>query len=233
MVCTVAAHGVARGEEANAGGVPERIRQMSDREVEQRLAYLEKHLDAGRDYAWWWWNGWTAFYAIGVVVESTEAGLADGGAKRADYIVGAVKATTGTILLLSRPLAAKDGADTIRALPGTSPADRRLQLVAAEERLRRNAEASNRRYSWLRHFTVVGLNSAGALIVWKGFGDRTRAWRSAGIGIGVGETMLWSQPWWPNQDWEDYQRRFDTSDDRRVSWHIAPTVGGVALQVNF
>lgn len=233
MVCAAAAPGVAWAEEPIAGAVPERISRLSDREVEQRLAYLEEHLDAGRDYAWWWWNGWTAFYSIGVVVESTEAGLADSSAKRADYIIGAVKATTGTILLLTRPLEAKDGADAVRALPGTSQADRRRQLVAAEERLRRNAEASNRRYSWQRHVTNVALNTAGALIVWKGFDDRTRAWRSAGIGIGVGEAMLWSQPWWPKQDWEDYQRRFDGGGERRVSWHIAPTIGGVALQVNF
>ena len=222
-------HGLASAEEP----VPARIKRLSEREVEQRLAYLEEHLDAGRDYAWWWWSGWTAFYSLGVVVESTQAGLADNSAQRADYIVGAVKATAGTILLLSRPLEAKNGADAVRALPDASPADRRRRLVVAEEQLRTNAAVSNRRYSWRRHIINAAVNATGAVIVWKGFGDPSRAWRSAGIGTAVGEAAIWSQPWWPARDWEEYQRRFDGGTERRVSWHIAPTVGGVALQVNF
>jgi hypothetical protein len=213
--------------------LPARITRLSDREVDQRLAYLEEHLDAGRDYAWWWWNGWTAFYATGVVVESTRAGLADGGATRADDIVGAVKATGGVVGLLLRPLEAKEGADGVRPQASLSPADRRRLLFDAEERLKRNRDATKRRYSWKRHALNVGINTAGALIVWQGYGDPSRAWRSAGIGIAVGEAMIWSQPSRPADEWEEYQRRFDTSAAEHVSWHITPTLGGMALRVDF
>ncbi len=226
-------HGVAVAEEPIPGGVPERISQLSDDEVNRRLAFLEDRLDARRDYAWYWWHGWVAVYSAGVVVESYEASVHSSPAHRADNIAGAVKAAGGTIVLLIRPLQAQNGADAVRALPDTTPADRRRRLAVAEEQLRSNAEASNRRYWWVRHAANVAVNSAAALIVWKGYGDASRGWRSAGIGMAVGETMIWSQPWQPADDWEDYQRRFDRGAGQQVSWHIAPTIGGVALQVDF
>ena len=233
VVSVGALHGFAAAEEPVPGAVPERISRLSDHEVQRRLDYLEEHLDSGRDYAWYWWNGWTAFYSLGVVIESTRAGLADSAARRADDVVGAVKATGGVINLLRKPLQAKDGADAIRALPHSTPEDRRRQLVAAEDQLRANAEAAEGRYSWLRHAVIVGVNAAGAIIVGEGFGDRSRGWTSAGIGMAVGETMVWSQPWWPAQELDDYKRRFDGDSGRRISWHVAPTIGGAALQGDF
>lgn len=231
IVC-ITLQGLAWAEEP-VGAVPERISRLSDREVTQRLDYLDQRLDTGRDYAWYWWNGWTTFYALGAVIEGTRAGLADGGSARADNVVSAVKATGGVINLLRKPLAAKNGADAVRALPHSTPEDRRRQLVAAEDQLRANAHDADGRYSWLRHVLNVGVNAGGAVIVWQGFGDRTRAWRSAGIGIAVGEAMIWSQPWWPGQEVEDYRRRFDGASGQRISWHLTPTIAGAALQVNF
>lgn len=233
IVSVAALRGLATAAEPVPGAVPARVSRLSDREVERRLDYLEERLDSGRDYAWYWWNGWTTFYALGVVIEGTRAGLADGGSARADNVVSAVKATGGVINLLRKPLAAKDGADGVRALPHSTSEDRRRQLVAAEDQLRANAEDADARYSWLRHGLNVGVNAAGAVIVWQGFDDRTRAWRSAGIGIAVGEAMIWSQPWWPAQELEDYNRRFDGDSGRQISWHLIPTIGGAALQVNF
>lgn len=222
----------ARAEEPVPTSIPARIQGMSDSEVDRRLTYLEERLDAHRDYAWWWWSGWTAFYSIGAGVEGVRAGLANGGATRADEIIGAVKATGGALYLLLYPLHAKDGADAVRALPGTTSDDRRRQLVVAEEQLQTNADESHLRYSWVRHALIIGINAVGAVIVWKGFDDVSRGWRSAGIGTAVGEISLWSRPWWAAEDWEEYQHRFEPGD-QRISWHIVPTVGGAALQVTF
>lgn len=233
VVSIVAGRGMVWAEDPLPTVVPERINRLTDSEVVQRLAYLEQHLDAGRDYAWWWWNGWTAFYSIGAVVEGTRAGLADTDAQRADYALGAVKATAGVIVLLSRPLEAKNGADAVRVLPDTSPAERRRQLAVAEHQLQANSDAAKRRYSWKRHAINLAVNTAGAVIVWQGFGDPSRAWRSAGIAMAVGEAQIWTQPWWPTEDWEEYQRRFDADAKHRVSWNIAPTLGGMAVQVHF
>lgn len=223
----------AQAEEAEEYGVPAHIQNLSDGEVTRRLNFLVDRLDTDRDYAWWWWHGWTAFYGVGVVVEGVRAGLTDHDAKKAEYIIGGIKAAGGFILLLMRPQEAMNGADAVRALPGTTAADRRLQLAVAEDQLRRNAEVSLRRYNWLRHLLNFGINAAGGVIIGAAFDDPSRGARSAGVGTAVGEISLWSQPWWPADDWEAYRRRFNAVDDQRLSWRFVPTIGGVAVQINF
>jgi hypothetical protein len=224
--------GAARAQEPATEEIPPHLAALSDRDVEQRLQFLEERLDSSRQYAGLWWKGWTTFYSLGVVIEATRAGLTDNyDAKRADLILSSVKAAGGVANLLLRPLQAKDGADAVRRMPSASREDRLRQLARAEEQLRINAEQADKRYSLLRHGLNFAVNGAAALIVWQGFDDPSRAGRSFGIGVAVGEAMIWSQPWWPAADWQEYQRRFDTRP--RVSWQLVPTLGGAALQVKF
>jgi hypothetical protein len=122
----------------------------------------------------------------------------------------------------------------VRELPDVTRADRLRRLSVAEETLRRNAEASDRRYWWLSHVMNVGINAAGAAIVHAGWDAPTRAWRSAGIGIAVGELMLLSHPWWYRSDYDEYERRFDAATRQpTVSWHIVPTLNGLAVHARF
>jgi hypothetical protein len=214
--------------------VPAHLSALSDAEVDTRLQYLEHALDDRRLYSSLWWKGWTGFYALGVVVQSTRAGLESQDGKQADLVVSAVKALGGTVNLLRHPLAWKDGADPVRELPDATREDRLARLALAEEVLRKNAEAADRRYGWLAHVMNVGINAAGAAIVHGGWGDRTRAWRSAGVGIAVGELMLWSHPWWYRSDYEEYERRFQPgASTSRVSWRVLPTIGGMVVQAEF
>lgn len=223
---------VLAADPADTSALPSQVLALSDSDVEARLGYLEERLDARRGYSRWWWNGWTGFYSLGVVVQTARAIPEDDTSKRADLIVSAVKATGGVVNLLRRPLQAKRGADPVRALPSATADDRRLQLVRAEEQLRINAKEADGRYSWLRHTLNVGVNCVGAVIVDEGFDDPWRGWRSAGIGIAVGEAMIWSQPWWPTGDLRDYEQRFGASP-QRISWRIVPTLGGAAFHATF
>lgn len=208
---------------------------LSDEEVNARLEYLIHRLDDRSWYASTWWTGWTGFYALGVVVQSTRAGTEDRDhSARADYIVSAVKAVGGTINLLRHPLAWEGGADAVRALPNETGADRQARLALAEATLQKRAKAADRRFGWLSHVMNVGINVAGAAIVHAGWDAPTRAWRSAGVGIAVGELMLWSHPWWYRQDLNEYERRFSIAPTApRVSWRVVPTLNGVAVHATF
>jgi hypothetical protein len=223
------------------GGVPQvpaelpaAVRQLDEKQVNERLDFLIERLDHRRDWAWYWQNGWTVFYGLGIVIQGTRAGLTDHEGKKADFSVSAVKAVGGTANLLLRPIQAQDGADRVRELPSATLEDRRRQLVLAEEQLRINAEEAKNRWHWVRHALNVAVNAAGAVIVWKGFDDTTRAWRSFGVGTAVGEAMILSAPWWPEDDWDDYQRRFGpTATEPEVSWRLVPTLGGAQLEIAF
>ena len=212
---------------------PARLAMLSDAEVDARLQYLEQSLDDRRTYAKWWWRGWTGFYALGVGVQSTRAAIESEDGKQADLVVSAVKALGGTINLLRHPLAWKDGADPVRELPNETREDRLARLALAEKMLHEEARAADRKYKWISHVANIGVNAAGAAIVHGGWNDRTRAWRSAGVGIAVGEIMLWTSPGWHRPAWDEYERRFDPAAASRVSWRVLPTIGGVAVEARF
>lgn len=223
----------ASGGEPVQEEIPQDIQRLSDSQVTQRLTFLSERLDAHRDYAWWWWHGWTAFYGLGVVVEGVRAGVTDNDARQAEYVVGSVKAAGGFVVLLLRRPGAMRGADALRALPDATLDDRRRQLAVAEEQLQGNAKQSRRRYSWLSHAINLGVNAAGGVIIATGWDDPSRGARSAGVGAAIGELSIWTHPWWPANDWEEYQRRFNSPAGPRVSWSLVPTVRGAAFRMNF
>jgi hypothetical protein len=78
----------------------------------------------------------------------------------------------------------------------------------------------------------VLLNGAGGAIVAEGF-DEDDGWVSAGIGVAVGEAMLWSHPWKGRSDLEEYEARFASRSGEKLSWAVLPYGRGLKLQVRF
>jgi hypothetical protein len=201
----------------------------------ERLRFIEDRLEERRPYAKWWWTGWSGFYGIGTVVSSVQAGTEDDGGKRADYTVSAVKASFGVARLLLYPSTAKAGAAAMRVVDPADESACRERLRVGEELLRTNARETESRWSWKRHAAVIGINVAGGLIVAEGF-DESRGWRSAGIGIGVGEIMTFSHPWKADDDLAEYEQKFGSTPDlspRKISWGVAPRLGGLAFAMQF
>jgi hypothetical protein len=200
-----------------------------------RMRFIEGRLEDGQNYARYWWYGWTGFYAASMVVASARAGTEDDSGERADQIVNAVKALTGTVRNLIQRPTARLGADPVLGMPVGSEVDCQQRLGRGEELLRESAEEARERYSIPLHVGIVLFNVAGGVIVAQGF-DEPDGWRSAGIGIVVGEIAHWSHPWRQASDLEEYERRFPPDGVPRpapVSWGIAPIAGGAALRVSF
>jgi hypothetical protein len=202
----------------------------------ERLRFIEDRLEERRPYANYWWIGWTGFYGIGTVVQSVRAGVEDDDSKQADLVVSAAKAVIGTTRLFFWPPTARSGADAMRVVAASDESQCRERLRVGEELLRKNARESKRRWNWVPHTINIGLNVAGGIIVHEGWDDPSRAWRSAGIGIAVGEAMIFSHPWKADGDLADYESRFGTNPDlspKPISWNVGPQLGGLALHVTF
>ena len=161
-----------------------------------------------------------------------QAATEDDRGKRADYAVSAGKAAFGTIRLALYPPTARRGADPMRDVPLDHPGACRERLDVGENLLRETAHESESRWSWKRHAANVGINVAGGLIVAEGF-DESDGWISTGVGIAVGEAMIFSHPWNADDDLAEYQRRFDGRTASRVSWHVLPRQGGARLMLAF
>jgi len=202
-----------------------------DADSSARLRWLVDRLEARERYADLWWRGWIGFYGLGVVIEGVLAGTEDDDGKRADRIVSAVKAVGGvTRLYFWRPVA-RLGADPL-AGPLPDAAACRARVAQGEELLRQAAAQSDRRWDWKPHVFNVLLNGAGGAIVAEGF-DEDDGWISAGVGVAVGEAMLWSHPWTGRSDLQEYEARFNATAGARVSWAVLPYGRGLKVQVRF
>jgi hypothetical protein len=202
-----------------------------------RLQWLVERLESREQYADIWWKGWFGFYAIGVVYQSTSAALEDDGSHQADDIVGAVKAVIGvTRLYFFRPTA-RLGADPLIVAAPPDEASCVARVAEGEELLRKAADESEQRWDWKPHFFNVALNLTGALIATQAFDDDNgfkKGWYSMGIGIAVGEAMIFSHPWKGKSDLEEYQTTFSASPSTpQTSWSIQPYHAGLRLNVTF
>ena len=70
------------------------------------------------------------------------------------------------------------------------------------------------------------------LIVAEGYDNKTDGWKSAGIGIAVGEVFTWSQPWNGTSDLEDYESEFN-EERAPITWKLTPTASGLQLLARF
>ncbi len=202
----------------------------------ERLTFIEDRLEERRPYARYWWMGWTGFYSLGAVIQSAQAATEEDDSRQADLVVSAAKASIGVARLLIWPPTARMGAAAMRVVDPRDESACRERLRIGEELLRKNARESKGRWDWKRHAANVGINVAGALIVAEGWDDPSRGWRSAGIGIAVGEVFTFSHPWKAAADVAEYEARFERSADltpTNVSFGVAPQLGGLALAMRF
>jgi hypothetical protein len=195
-----------------------------------RLRWLVDRLESRELYADLWWRGWISFYGLGVVIQSVSAGLEDDTGERADLVVSAVKAAGGVVRLYYDRPPGRLGADPILETPATDDASCRDKVRQGEELLREAAKDGEQRWSWKAHASNVAINVAGGLIIAEGF-DEDDGWISAGVGVAVGEVMLWSRPWKGHGDLEEYEARFAPAP--RVSWAVVPFGRGAQVQLRF
>jgi hypothetical protein len=239
-------------QEETSGALTRNPPGLSDSELDERLAFLEKRLDDAERYAKVWQWGWTGGYGLGVVVgvgksisccSNKKSGFGQSGRpdnsvkkkrneQRVTHYVTAAKGAIGTTRMLFWRHPGRNGADSMRAIEGDSREAKLARLAEGESVLQSVAKAAERRWSWKAHAGNIGLNLAGAGFIF-GFGRESDAWESLGIGIGVGTLQILSAPKRGIEDLNDYQTRFGMKTASRFNWTIVPTMGGAALKVTF
>lgn len=214
---------------------PQPAATLGDQEIERRIAFLTEHLEARRLHAQAWQFGWFAVNAGGMVASSVQAGF-DAGDDRVFDIIEAVKGGIGTTYMVLSPMPAWRGSALVRQMPDQTRAEKLAQLRRAEELMREAAEHARRRKSWVVHLGNLGLNLAGATILFA-LDTPTLAALSLGIDTAVGEAQIWSRPWEPEQTWKDYEEMVMSGQMPRAArsthWSLVPWRNGIALVAHF
>ena len=207
---------------------------LSDAEIQRRLAFIENSLDAHQLHAQIWFWSWLTVNAGSTVGLSVGAALTDSSANRVNMIGNAALAALGVgDMLLFRPVNARFGAEPIRALPDATRQERVRKLAAGEALMQRNAERADQRYDWTVHAGNFAGNALVGGLTWAA-GDAQSGIITIVLQTVLGELYIWTDPSGPAKDWQEYQRlKAGESLEASRGWSLAAFPGGVALKYRF
>lgn len=221
----------------------------SDAEIARRIAFIQERLDRAAPAAnrWWcgWYTGWLGLTAVQsvVAVATTDPGL------RADSAVGAVGSSLGVIPLGLFPFPATFVAADLRALPASTPSERRKKLARAEGFLRASAEAEAFGRSWISHALSGTVSVALGLVLGLAYRRPLTGALNAVAGVALSEAQIFTQPTAAIDDWSEYRARGGEAASATglgvgalrsrpkgasVTWSVAPAAGaGMGLRLAF
>ena len=203
---------------------------LPDSFLEERTQFLVERLDDSQLHGQIWWYGWLTVNSVSAVGLGTAAALTGDHDDRVKNATNATKAAIGLTRMIFDPLEARLGADEIRPLPSDTREQRIAKLRAAEAQLQSNAERAEQRWSWQKHLGNVAINGAAGAIV-ATLGETGDAYE-VGIGGFIGGlAFLLTQPWDPDDDWEQYKSIRSQESQLRVYVTQMPD-GGAGLNLN-
>jgi hypothetical protein len=198
----------------------------SEADASQRLAYLERSLDASRASIRLWQDGWTTVYGMAAITYTAMALDTDDSDDRTLHSLGALRAALATTLLTIRPHPGRDGADPVRAMGNASLDDR---LAAAERLLRDSAHRTQSKRRPARHLRNVLLNLGFGGLVWA-LGNKDDALPFTLMGIAGGEAVLLTLPEQPRHHLDLYKKQLGYRAPGERTWRLVARPGGLGVQ---
>jgi hypothetical protein len=181
-----------------------------------RITEIQDAMNGGEGSMKLWWWSWLGIYGAFTAGSFTIAALADGDTERITYNVSGVQSALGVVGMLISPQAAGYAPARIRRLPGGNPAELRAKLTESERLMDQAAEDEIMGRSWITHALALLVNGGGAMVIWKGYGDRIEddggspgkeAILNFVLGTIVSEIQIFTQPTRAIADRDSYRRR--------------------------
>jgi hypothetical protein len=242
--CGVLDKGAKLAKEAFDPGIPgpkpvtaEEAAQLSDEQIQQRLDFVVERLEDNRTHAAWWYYGFLAVNAGGIIAGAATAPFAETSDDQTYDILNASLGVIGTGYMLAAPLPGRSGADPIFEKPFLTHEDRAKQLALGEEILYGAAGRARQRTGWLMTTGNIALNAAAAsiLLAKESYDNAAMLFF---INTAVGEAQILLTPWEPETSWHEYQQFVATGGaptEPQARWSLAPLASGkgLALQYQF
>jgi hypothetical protein len=157
-----------------------------------------------------------------------------------DMLVGGATTGLGVIGLLIDPFTPACAAGRLKALPESTPEERRAKLQEAEKLLRRCARREEDGRGLTTHLLNLGVNAAAGVVTAAVF---KRPWTDGLINFGIGEAIslmnIFSQPCRAVQDLRNYEAmRLNSSGESAATaagadWSLGLFPGGFRLAVRW
>ena len=187
-----------------------------------RLAFLRENLQREEANARFWSQGWLIGYSALMLGQLAISPLVPKEA-RVDYYVGAASTVAGFLpLTVTRLPILRNGSDfQVQAAKAVTPADTCAAIASGETLLLATSDAEALGRSVPMHILSALYNIGVGLVLGLAFDRWASGIRTAIIGIGIGEAMVWTQPHGSIDDLHRYQAG-DLGASTVLSFHLAP-----------
>lgn len=194
---------------------------LSDEQVKERLAYIEKALNEAKPRAKTWYYGWLAGYSASAVTMGILAGVHWNDTKlegtetvpdqefAQDMLVSGATLALGAAALLLDPFVPAYAAKKVGRMPAATPEARQAKLERAEAYLRACAQREVRGRSLTTHLLNLGANAAAGVVTSAAF---HRPWTDGLTTFALGEAIsllnIFSQPMRATRDLANYEAKY-------------------------
>jgi hypothetical protein len=208
---------------------------LSDAELDERIDFIAKRLDASRRHGQLWNYGWIAAETGGLIAGGVQTATADNGNERAAGIVTSVLSVGGYVYQYVMPMRVRHGSDPFRDLPDATHEDKLRKLEKAQQVLAHDAERATVQLNWEAHAANAAVAAlATGVVIAASDEDRTGPSIFTGVSALIGgEVQFWTEPAAPRRDIQAYVDEFIEPGARRSRVHLGPGAGGVALRIDF
>ena len=218
---------------APALAFPQAAGTPPDKDVKERIDFIQQTFDDGQFRSKLWSYGWIGIYS-GLTGYLTYAAI-DDDEKRVSNIVGASKSALAVTMLLAQPFHSRYAAGEIRVLPEGTPDERAKKLEAAETWLAKSAKQQKGGRSLKKHLISLAVHLVGGGVVWY-FEDLENALISVGSGIVTSGLNIWTQPMHAARRYQEYGERYrplraDALEEEHYYWALFP--GGFVAGTRF
>lgn len=216
---------------------PESASVLDDAEVSARLHFIEDHLAAQAPRAQAWFGVWTGVYGGLALGQGVLLLALHDHKSQVVYAAGGIGALVGTLSMTVIPMPAAFAGWRLRAVPESTPEERRRKLAVAERWLDHAADGELFEQSWLVQLGGVLVSAGIGLILELGYRFFDAAVENTFIGVAIAQTQVTTSPMQAVRDRIEYAQRFGLPAPNpvppllRLKFAVYP--GGLAVAGSF
>ncbi len=166
----------------------------TDAQVTARLAKITAALETGERDARLWWGSWLGIFGASMLTSDLLSYTATDPATQRVNRIGAARSALGVFSVVLLDFPAAHGPAKLRALPESTPDERKAKLRAAETTLRNAAKVEQFSRSWFPHVASIAVNCAFTAWVWAGYHKPGSAAIAFTTGMLASEAKIFTQP---------------------------------------
>jgi hypothetical protein len=208
FLTTMVLHSPAAAGEASTDASVDVEAAIKAGDISRQIDWIQASLDAGGASAKRWQYGWSTAYGGLTYLYAVQADSLDEDDQthaRYDAVVNSAGAFVGLVGTLAFPLKTSAAAETLRAMPASTPAQRQAKLRQAETLLRESAEREALGRSWQAHAFGAAVGAlAGAAVASDG-GRSEDGLLMFATNLLVSELQIFTTPTRATKAWRRYQ----------------------------